>query len=1018
MPVLEAPSIGPTDRGRGADVSTQVGNGIGSAERARGSKETDSYSPAPAEEHVERPTGSEQIDLLQSLFKPAAIDANGQALLPTHKSVRGGARAGAPMAMSNGETAPALVGRQSEGKALHRLLDSVREAQSRVLVVRGEAGVGKSALLEYLVETAAGCRVARAAGVESEMELAYAGLHQLCAGLLDLEERLPPPQREALATVFGLDAGPAPDPFLVGLATLTLFAALAERRPLVCVVDDAQWLDQASAQVLGFVARRVFDERIAIVCAVRTGSGDDVLGEFPQLHIRGLVDSDARALLLDEVHGPLDAAICEQIVTESHGNPLALLELPRRWNAADLAGGFGLPGSGPVAGKIERSYAQRLLKLPTDAQLLVLAAAAEPLGDPALLDRVAGVLGLRMASANPAVDAGLLRVGARVTFAHPLARSVAYRIATADDRQRVHRALAEAATDGEADPDRRAWHRGHASAGPDEQVAAELDRSAGRAQARGGIAAAAAFLQRAAELTVEPTRRTERALAAAQASLQAGAFRTALGSVAEAESGPLDEFQFARAALVRARVAFASDLGSDAPPLLLEAARRLEPFDLESARATYLVAWGAAGIAGHLVDGALRPELCRAVQALPSSDGNPRPVDLLLEGLALLATDGHNAAAASLQRAAKELIDIPVDDALQWGWIATDASGLMWDIEGMREISARQVRLIRLAGALAELPLHLWQLGVATAWVGDFMGAASLVAESDSVAAATGSQIAPYLALRLAALRGNEAECSALIATALEHANALGQGTAVVHAHWAAAVLHNGLARYEQAASAAQHATTTTPGPSLTTPCGMWTLPELVEAAARSGDPELARRAFKRLEETTAPCGNDIALGIEARCGALLLEGAAAEKLYRDALERLSRTQLRPELARAHLVYGEWLRREGRRVDARAQLHSAYDMLAAIGMTAFAERARRELLATGDKAPRRAHETRDLFTPQERQIARLARDGMSNPEIGAQLFISARTIEWHLRHVYAKLGIRSRKQLRTVLPSD
>jgi DNA-binding CsgD family transcriptional regulator len=834
--------------------------------------------------------------------------------------------------------------------------------------------------------------------------------------MLDLRDRLPAPQRDALATVFGLSAGAAPDPFLVGLATLTLFTEVSEEQPLVCIVDDAQWLDPASAQILGFVARRLLAERVAIVCATRTGIGDHVLGGLPELHIRGLNDDDACALLLDNVHGPLDAAVCDQIVTESHGNPLALLELPRTWNAAELAGGFGLPGSEPVAAKIETSYARRLAQLSSDTQLLVLAAAAEPLGDPVLLHHAAGTLGLHMAAANPAVDAGLLKVSGRVEFAHPLVRSAAYRTAAADDRQRVHRALAEA-TDAETDPDRRAWHRAHAAPGPDEHIAGELERSAGRAQARGGVAAAAAFLQRAVALTVEPARRAERALAAAQASLHAGAFDAVLGLLVTAEAGPLDEFQRARVDLVRAELGFTSDLGSDAPALLLKAARRLEPFDLELARATYLAAWGAATIAGHPATGDVGLEICRAVQSLPPTNGNPRPVELLLDGLALLTTDGHVAALSSLQRAANELTHIPLNDVLRWGWMATEASCLVWDLEGTREIAARQVQLIRDAGALAQLPLHLWQLGVATASLGDFAGAASLVAESDSVAAATGSQIAPYAALRLAALRGTEAQCSALIASAVEHAKVRGQGTAAIDAHWAAAVLNNGLGRYEEAKSAARQATTA-PGLSPTVHSGLWALPELVEAAARAGDDQLAGTALQRLEETTVPCGNDLALGIEARCRALLRDGAAAEKLYREALDRLSRTQLRPELARAHLVYGEWLRREGRRVDAREELRAAHDMLAAIGMEAFAERARRELLATGETVRKRTAETRDDLTTQERRIALLARDGLSNPQIAGRLFVSPRTVEWHLRHVFAKLGIRSRRQLSSALSAS
>ena len=869
--------------------------------------------------------------------------------------------------------------------------------------------MGKSALLGYLSGRVAGWHVARAAGVESEMELAYAGLHQLCAPMLDHLDRLPVPQREALATVFGRSAGAAPDRFLVGLATLTLFAEVAEQQPLVCIVDDAQWLDHASAQILGFVARRLLAERIAVVCAARTGAGDDVLAGLPVLSVHPLGDSDARALLLASVPGPIDAAVCAQIVTESHGNPLALLELPRTWNVADLAGGFGLPSSQPVAGRIEQSYVRRLQLLPSDTQLLVLTAAAEPLGDPVLLHRAARTLGIDIAAAGPAQDGGLLELGGRVEFAHPLVRSAAYRSAAADDRRRVHRALADA-TVAETDPDRRAWHRARATPGPDEEVATELERSAGRAQARGGIAAAAAFLQRSAELTVHPARRAERALAAGEASLQAGAFDAALGLVVTAEAGPLDEFQRARVDLLRGHVAFASGSLSDAPPLLLKAARQFEPFDPGLARETYLTAWGAAFVtAGRAAGRGVLLEICRAVRALPPRPDGPLPLDLLLDGLALLTTDGHAAATPTLQRAARALADIPVEDVLRWGWMATAASNAVWDNDGTIVISARQVRLVRDAGALAELPLYLSALGLASAWMGDFAAAAALAAEADSVAAATGSRSAPYTLLRLRALQGRLAEASA----AIEQAAAGGIGVAI-YAHWAAAVQYNGLARYEEAAAAARQATSNT----LEYWVSVWALPELVEAAMRVGDVELARDALERLAETTQPAGTYLALGIEARSRALLTSGDSADLLYREAIERLGRTEVRPELARARLLYGEWLRREGRRAGAREQLRTAYDLFTAIGMKAFAERAGRELLATGEKVRKRSPDTRGELTPQEGQIARLARDGLSNPEIGAQLFVSARTVEWHLRNVFAKLDITSRRQLQTALPQD
>jgi DNA-binding CsgD family transcriptional regulator len=841
------------------------------------------------------------------------------------------------------------------------------------------------------------------------MELAYSGLHQLCAPMMDRVDRLPDPQRDALTTVFGLSARAAPDRFLVGLATLTLFAEVAEQHPLACVVDDAQWLDHASAQVLGFVARRLHAERIAVVCAARTGVGDVLVG-LPELSIRGLADDDSRTLLLDHVIGPLDPAICEQIVTECHGNPLALLELPRTWKPSELAGGFGFPDSQPVAGKIEQSYVQRLLELPSETRLFVAAAAAEPLGDLVLLTRASEVLGLEMTAVDPAVEAGLLKIGTRVEFAHPLVRSAAYRSAANENRQRVHRALADA-TDPEIDPDRRAWHSARAAPGPSENVAAELERSAIRAQARGGVAAAAAFLQRSVALTNDPERRGERALAAAQTSLQAGAFDVALGLLTTAESSPLDDFQRARVNLVRAHIAFASGFGSKAPAALMNAAKGLEPFDLNLARETYLIAWGAAEIAGSLGHGILM-EICSAVQALPPSTGAPLPLDTLLDGLALLITDGHAAAAPILQRAAGELTGISLDEVLRWGWMATFASSLAWDIESFHAISARHVQLVRDAGSVAQLPLHLWQLAHDSMWAGDLPGAASLAAESDSIGAATGSPFAPYTVLRLRALQGDEAEFSAVLKSTSELAAVKGQGISTSR-HWAAAVLCNGLGRYEDAAREALEAA----ADLVTRRPAMWALPELVEAAWRSGNSGIAHDALDRLARATQPCETDFARGVEARCRALLSDGEVAERHYREAIERLSRTRLRPDLARARLLYGEWLRREGRRVDAREQLRRAHEMLTAIGMTAFAERARRELIATGEKV-RKRDENRQLLTPQEQQIARLARDGLSNPLIGAQLFISARTVEWHLRKVFAKLEITSRRQLTAALPQD
>ncbi|MGY4770329.1 ATP-binding protein (plasmid) [Kribbella sp. CWNU-51] len=905
---------------------------------------------------------------------------------------------------------PGLFGREAECAALDLTLSNARAGRSQVVVLRGEAGVGKTALLGYLDGKLEGWQIARATGVESEMELAYSGLHQLCAPMLERMDRLPAPQREALATVFGRSSGAPPDRFLVGLAVLSLLAEFAERRPVICVVDDAQWLDEVSAQVMGFVFRRLLAERVAVVCAARSPVGDEMVSGLPALVVRGLGESDSRALLLGTMHGSLDAAVLDRIIAESHGNPLALLELPRTWTSADLAGGYGLPDSTAVIGKIEHSYVRRLLRLPPDTQLLLLVAAADPTGDSVLLKTVAKGLGLDLAALDLAADVRLLKVDERVEFAHPLARAAAYRSATADDRRRVHRALA-VATNVELDPDRRAWHLASAAAGPDEEVAAELERSAGRAQARGGFAAASAFLRRAVALTVDPARRSERALSAAQLSLTAGAFDAALRMLGVAEGGPLDDFQRARAELVRVTAGYTSGSLVDAPARLLDVAGRLEAFDLELARETYLYAWSAATSRGHFEQSNALMRIGRAIRALPPPE-SPRPFDLLLDGLARYTTDGRAAAIPALQTATKAVSDLPVTDVLRWGWAATCAPNAVWDEEGMFAVSTRQLELTRAAGALAELPIHLTSLSLAIMFTGDFVGAAALMAESDSVAAATGTRFAGHGLTRLLAWQGKEDEAVAVIAATMRQAEEWGQGIAVTAGLWGLAVLHNGLGRYAEAVAEAREAASHT----FELWISMWVLPELVEAAVRTDDIALAIDAFERLDEATRPCGTDWALGIRARASALLSDGAAADDLYQEAIERLGRTRLRPELARAHLLYGEWLRRAGRRTDARKQLRTAEELLTTIGMTAFAERARRELAATGEKLRRRAGEQRAELTPQEEQIARLARDGRTNQEIGAELFLSPRTVEWHLRKVFDKLGITSRTALHTVMP--
>jgi len=904
-----------------------------------------------------------------------------------------------------------LVDRRDERARLDELIAGARGGVSGALLVRGTAGIGKTALLDYLLANTAGCRIVRAGSVESEMELAYSGLHQLCAPMLDHLDRLPDPQRDAMGTAFGLRGGYPADKFLVGLAVLSLMSDVAETQPLICLVDDAQWLDRTSAQVLGFVARRLAAESVVIVFAARDDEELAELGGLPELTLTPLGDDDARAILEGAIPGRFDESVRDRIVAEARGNPLALLELPKAWTPSAIAGGFGLPDSVTVPTRVEESFRRRLAALPEPTRQLLLVAAAEPAGDTLLVTTAAERLGIAADAAGPAATAELFDMRREIRFRHPLVRSVVYRDAGVSDRRRVHAALAEA-TDPALDPDRRAWHLAAASSGPDEQVASALEHSAGRAQARGGLAAAAAFLQRAAALTPDPAQRASRSLAAAQASFQAGAFDDAVGLLATAEGGPLEPFQRALVDLLRAHMAFAAGYGSDAPALLTKAARQMEAFDSGMARQTYLIAWVATVFAGHHAGSDDLAEIGRTIRGLPPRPGDPGALDLLLDGLGLLVTAGRGTAIPMLQRAASALTDIGVEDILRWGWAGTAATDATWDPEGSRTIAELQSKIFRQIGALGQLPISLAALGNNSIWSGDFAGAASIAAEARSVATAIGSHFPPTIALRLLAMQGNEREAAALIAGTLADAGEGGRGMAATNADWAAAVLYNGLARYDQAMAAAERATSATFEPFVS----VWALPELVEAAARAGDAGRARDALERLAETTQPCGTDSALGFEARSRALVSESGAADDHYREAIERLGMTPLRPELARAYLLHGEWLRREGRRVDARQQLRNAYDLFVSIGMEAFAGRARRELVATGEHVRKRGVENRDALTPQEEQIARLAREGHSNHEISAQLFLSPRTVEWHLRKVFAKLGIASRRDLRQAMP--
>jgi DNA-binding CsgD family transcriptional regulator len=917
------------------------------------------------------------------------------------------------MAVPISSRAPALRGRDDECAQLDGLLEGALAGRGGVLVLRGEAGLGKTALLEYAIASTPLLSVLRLAGIESEMELAFAGLHQLCAPLLDRLERVPDPQRDALQTTFGLSAGAVPDRLLVGLAVSSLLSEVAEERPLLCVVDDAQWLDRASAQALAFVARRLLAEPVVLLFAAREPS--EPLSGLPELVLDGLAHGDARALLASVVPGHLDERIAEQLIAETRGNPLAILELPCGLSAGRLAGGFGLPGALSAPGRIEQGFLRRLEALPEDTRRLLLVAAAEPTGDPALLWRAAERLAIAASVLEPAESAGLIDVERRVRFRHPLVRSALYRAATPRERRRVHRALAEA-TDARSDPDRRAWHLAAATAGHDESVAAELERAAGRAQARGGLAAAAAFQERAVGLTAHGALRADRALVAAQTKYEAGALEDALALLEIAGAGAYRAGRRARVDLLRAQIAFASRRGSDAPILLLEAARELERTDPQRARATYLDAFSAARFAGQFAGVADLVKVSEAALAGPPLPAAPRPSDLLLEGLAVQITKGY-AAGAPLLKAALSAFqrepELPPDEA-RWLSLALWAAADLWDDDAFRRLTIRELERARAAGALTAIPLALSMLSYIHAASGDLAAAEALLEGIRSASEVTGTPAQLHAALWIAAMRGREGETRDLIRTAGDAAAARGEGYATFVAEHVTAVLYNGLGRYDEALAALRRQAVD-PSYRDLSPRPM---AELVEAAARSGERQLAAIALDRLAETTRAAGTDWALGVEARSRALLSDGDAADALYREAIERLSGTSIRAQLARAHLLYGEWLRRERRRREARQQLRTALEMFTSMGTEGFADRSRRELLATGERARKRSVETSEDLTPQEARVARLARDGLSNAEIGARLFVSQSTVAYHLRNVFAKLHIASRHQLAEVVPDD
>jgi DNA-binding CsgD family transcriptional regulator len=887
--------------------------------------------------------------------------------------------------------------------------------------MHGEAGIGKTALLEYAATSGRDFQLLRTVGNQAEKELPYGALHELCRPGLSAVEELPEPQRNAIDVVFGVRAGGAPDHVLVGMALVNLFSVLGSKRPLLCVVDDAHWLDTSSAQVIAFAARRVSRDPVAFLFGARALT--DELRGLPRLTISGLGDQESRTLLATALPDRLDDRVVDRLVAETHGNPLALLELPRGLTPSQLAGGFGLPVSVTLAGAIEESFRRRLVKLPLGSRRFLLVAAADPTGDSGLVWRAAERLGVTDQAAGAIDDEGLVDFSGGIVFRHPLVRSAVYRMAAPSSRREAHLALAEA-TDNVLDPDRRAWHRSQATLRPDEDVAAELEASAGRAQARGGLAAAAAFLERSVALTVDPARRAGRALRAAETKRLAGDLESALAFAAVAERGPLDDLQRAQLDALLGQIAFAGHRGNDAAPLMLKAASRFEDLDPKRAREAYLDALTAALFAGRLaVDGSALEVATAARSALDRQEAVQAP-DLLLKGLALLITDGYKSGTFVLKQAmsAFRADDVGVEEQLRWSWLAGGTASLIWDYDSWDVLTARQEQLAREAGALTVLPITLSTRASLCLFAGELAEAASLLDQAQVVTEAfahrrasrgtlSADPGAPGAQANVAALRGHETKARQLIEVTTRDALARGEGLALDAALLIRALLCNGLGQYEEAFRAAMEV--------LKDPVDFfysgWATVELVEAASRTGNMEKAKPAIEKLVESTTASGTAWALATQARCRALLFQGEEAEALYRDAIELLLPTRVRLDLARTRLVYGEWLRREQRPRDAREQLRTAYELFSGFGTEGFAQRAAAELRATGEKVRKRTTGTRYDLTPQEARISELAAQGASNQDIAAQMFISQATVEYHLSNVYRKLGIRSRAQLASML---
>jgi DNA-binding CsgD family transcriptional regulator len=905
-----------------------------------------------------------------------------------------------------------LIGRSRETAQLNALLQGVRGGLGGAVVLRGEAGIGKTALLNAVIDAAGGLSVVRLEGVESEMQLGYAALHRLVRRYLHRLDHLPEPQRDALQSAFGLTAMAPADRFMVALATLSLLGDVAKDEPLLVIIDDAQWLDHESVASLVFVARRLHADQMALVFAVRDSLDTGTLFQgIPELRISGLDEGAARDLLSASVVDPVSHHVAGRIIAVTRGNPLALQELSGELTPEHLAEHEPLPDPLPIGELIEARFLRQVRLLPDDTQLLLLAAAADPEGDRDTLWRASSVLGVSAVALEPAADSGLVVLHPRIEFRHPLVRSAVYSGATATDRRRVHHALAEV-MNAETDPDRKALHMASAALGPDEGLAAALEQSAAQARARGGYVAESSFLARSASLTPDPHRQAGRLLLAAQAAFLAGNVGYSESLLGQAR--PLLSSTFERAQAQRLDGHLRYPLGQPhlAPSLLLGAAKAFGPAHPVLSHHSLIDAFQACGVSLEFTEGTTGSEIGQtALESLALQGGATTPADVLLKAFALRYCEGYTAAVPAMRDAVRAQADMSFEEVNRWNYLAAILAIELWDEAENRNTMTRLESAARATGALPALQVALAGLATIDRRAGRFNEARERYAELHDVALAIGEfvDVLDLFDAELLCWQGDE-QARAKVAHLMEGGAAFCYATLIYSANLSLSTLELAEGRYEAALAAALKVTR---GDGLG-----WSseaIPNVVEAAVRCGDTSSATDALECLIERAAASGTPWSLGLLARCRALVTDGSGAAVLYEEGLSRLGQTSLRTEVARTHLVYGEWLRRQKRRTEARDQLRRAYEMFDTMGARPFAERARVELLATGERARARSVETTHDLTSREMQVARLAAQRATSREIAGQLFISANTVDYHLRKVFQKLGVTSRRDLTGVL---